>query len=85
MTCYENEIYKLKQELSDSEERRTDLATCLQRQNKKVKELKAMIDKMTCCGNCNNYKPSQDHGYYSDFNPCNKSGCENCNKWELAE
>lgn len=50
---------------------------CITQLEKENAELKEQIEKMKCCGNCNNYMHRIDHR-------CNTE-CKDLSRWELKE
>lgn len=50
-------------------------------QKEKIKELKELIEKMKCCGNCK-FQEIED---YTGCPICNISDCNFKSKWELKE
>lgn len=50
-----------------------------------IKELKAQIEKMKCCGNCKQRELIRERGQWKERFNCKGNGCVCYSKWEIKE
>ena len=66
----------------DSDSDYTYWAARYAEKDKENAELKAQIEKMKCCWNCEHFN---SEGKYCKLDKSSRSFWDDCNKWELAE